>query len=106
MVASGSGWVIGWMGGRQDWADHSTISRSSVKAWKAGVRDVGDCIVHSPQRGDGEGRGGSMRSTVSFSGALGLAVMEWAVVSGKWGTGRDRRTGSIFVQRLLAGGAI
>jgi hypothetical protein len=29
-----------------------------------------------------------------------------AVVSGKWDTGRDWRTGSIFVQRLLTGGAI
>jgi hypothetical protein len=48
MVASSSGWGIGWMGGRQDWADHSTISQSLVKAWKAGVRDVGDCMVHSP----------------------------------------------------------
>jgi hypothetical protein len=29
-----------------------------------------------------------------------------AVVGGKWDTGQDWRTESIFVQRLLAGGAI
>jgi hypothetical protein len=29
-----------------------------------------------------------------------------AVVSGKWDTGRDWRAGSVFVQLMLAGGAI
>jgi hypothetical protein len=52
-------------------ADRSTISRSSVKARKAGARDVGDCMAHSPRRGDGEGQGGL------FSGVLGLGMMEW-----------------------------
>jgi len=57
-------------------ADHSTISRLSVKPRRAEVQDVGDCMAHSPRRGDREGQGGFMRSTVSFSGALRLATME------------------------------
>jgi hypothetical protein len=52
-------------------------SLGSSRRAKAGARDVGDYMAHSPQRGDREGQGGFMRSAVSFSGALGLAMIEW-----------------------------
>jgi hypothetical protein len=48
----------------------------------------------------------SMCSTVSFSSALGPAIIGIVVVSGKWDKGRDWRTGLIFVQHLLVDGAI
>jgi len=67
-------------------ADHSTISRSSVKARKAGAGDVGDCMAHSAQRRKEkakQGRGCFMRSLVSISGALGACIDGMAVVSGK-----------------------
>jgi hypothetical protein len=79
MVASGRGWGIGYMDEEAGLAYHSTISLSSVKARKARARDVGGCMAHSPRKGDREswGEGGSMHSTISFSSALGLAMMEW-----------------------------
>jgi hypothetical protein len=66
-------------------ADHSTISRLSVKVRKARARDVGDCMTHSPvrrkekaKRGEGEGGGGCfMSSRLYFWCAGGLALMEW-----------------------------
>jgi len=58
-------------------ADHSTISRLSVEARKAGARGVGDCMAHDPQEETKKPRvRGSMPFTVSFSDALGLAMME------------------------------
>lgn len=82
--------------------DHSTTSRSSVKVRKAEAQDVGDYMAHSPQRGDREGQGGFMRSTVSCSGALGIAMMEWRLRAAN-GTqceigGRDRSSCSVCLQ--------
>jgi hypothetical protein len=54
IVASGSGWRIGWMGERLDWP----ITAPILDRWsrqEARARDVGHCMVHRPQRGDGEG---------------------------------------------------
>jgi hypothetical protein len=57
-------------------ANHSTISRSSVKARKAGARDVGNCMVHSPRRRWRQ-PGEASRAVLYLSGALGLAIVEW-----------------------------
>jgi hypothetical protein len=79
------GWVRGRIGRLQ------RISRSLARARIAGARDVGDCMVHNPWRGDGEGHG-------SFIRALPYPfLVPWAcsdgmvVVSGKWDIGRDWR---------------
>ena len=58
-------------------ADHSTISRSSVKARKAGREMLAIAWLTALGEETEKARGGFMRSTVSFSGALGLATMEW-----------------------------
>jgi len=59
-------------------ANHSTISRSSIMVRKAGVRDPGYCMAHSPHTGDKERQGGGVASYVVLylSGVLGLAILE------------------------------
>jgi len=74
MVASGSGWGIGWMGrGRIGRSQHhfSIVGQSRRLG-----REMLAIARLTALRRDGEGQGGFMRSTVSFYNALGLAIME------------------------------
>lgn len=83
-------------------ADHSTISRSSMKARKARARDVGDCMTHNPQRGDGEGQGGLHVLCRIFLVSWGL---QWwnGVGGGKWEIECDARMGVNVCRAVLAG---
>ena len=77
MVASGSGWGIGWMGERQDWPITAPFLDCRARRGRLGREMLVIAWLTALREGTEKARGGSMRSTVSFSGALGLAMMEW-----------------------------
>lgn len=64
------------MGEKQDWADHSTIFRSSPR--KATARDAGTCMIHSPQeRRQRQPREASCALPCHFLGGPRPVGMEW-----------------------------
>ncbi len=77
MVASGSGWGIGWMGEGQDWPITAPFLDRQSRLGRLGREMLAIAWLTALREEMEKARGGSMRSTVSFSGALGLAMMEW-----------------------------
>jgi hypothetical protein len=77
MVASGSGWGIGWMGERQDWPIAAPFLDRWSRRGRLGRKMLAIAWLTALREETEKARGGSMCSTVSFSGALGLAMIEW-----------------------------
>jgi hypothetical protein len=105
MVTSGSGWGIGWMGKRQEWPITAPFLDRRSRRGRLGRELLAIAWLTALREETEKARGLHALYCILFW-CPGACSDGMAVVSGKWDVGRDWRTGSIVVQRLLAGRAI
>lgn len=97
------------MGETEDWPiqHHFSIIIQGEEGWGARSWRLHDSQPSERRKEKARGAGAaSCTLPYLFLVRWGVCIDGMAVVSGKWDTGRDWRTRSIFVQRLLASGAI